>query len=378
MMTDTTRDLVARLIELLHREHDAMAEFLVQLAEFDRAKGWRELGYAGLFPFLERKLALSKSAAFFRMKAAQLIQQFPEIVEPLRDGRLCLSTMAEVAKVLTPENRDAVLPRFFHRSKQEAKVVTAELAPIPDPPSRALVTAVDRREQPDAERPRPAVRETSSQTVRPGELDMQAPPRSDAPAPPPRDETSPMTADLSRLHVTVSAAFLEKLEAAKMAFSHSAPGASIERVLEAGLDLILAKDAKKKALVTKPQPAKDPKLLRFDTRYIPAEIRRQVWKRDQGRCQWRMESGEICGSTFQPELDHLDGFQPGKPITAADLRVCCDPHNDIHARQVHGDAYMDQFRRRGRRRHQAVRNGGGKRGRRSISRAPLLQAPIAP
>jgi len=43
MMTDTTRALVARLAELLRREHEAMAEFLLHLAEFDRVQGrsWR-------------------------------------------------------------------------------------------------------------------------------------------------------------------------------------------------------------------------------------------------------------------------------------------------------------------------------------------------
>jgi hypothetical protein len=350
-MTATTRDLVARLAELLHREHDAMAEFLVALAEFDRAKGWRELGYAGLFPFLERELGLSKSAAFFRMKAAQLIQAFPEIVEPLRDGRLCLSTIAEVAKVLTPENREAVVPRFFHRSKQEAMEISAELAPVQDPPKRTVVTVV-RRELPGSEHPGLVLRETSSQTVLPEELALAPSARSEALARmvAPRDEIVPLTGDLRRMHITVSRNFREKVEAAKMALSHSAPGASLEQVLEAGLDLILEKDAKKKALVAEPRPAKDPNLLRFDTRYIPAEIRREVWKRDQGMCQWPLEGGGICGSTFQLEVDHIDGFQPGKPITAKDLRVCCDPHNDLHARQVYGDEYMKQFRRRGQRR----------------------------
>jgi hypothetical protein len=59
-----------------------------------------------------------------------------------------------------------------------------------------------------------------------------------------------------------------------------------------------------------------------------------------------MEGGGICGSTFQPELDHIDGFQPGKPITARDLRVCCRPHNGIHADQVYGRDYMRSFRKR--------------------------------
>jgi hypothetical protein len=349
MMTETTRALVSRLAELLRREHEAMAEFLVHLAEFDRARGWRELGYAGLFPFLERELGLSKSGAFFRMKAAQLIQEYPEILEPLRDGRLCLSTMAEVARVLTPENRETVLPRFFHRSKQQAKVVAAELAPIPDPPVRAVVTSPSRSAP--AEEPRLLALETSSQTVLPGEPTQSMCSAAEALVPaPPRGEIVPMTADLSRLHLSVSRGFLEKLEAAKMTLSHVTPGASMEQVLEAGLDLLLAKDAKKKALVAKPRPAKDPALLRFDSRYIPAEIRREVWKRDQGRCQWPLEGGGVCGSTFQPELDHIDGFQPGKPVTAEDLRVCCGPHNQEHARRVHGDAYMDRFCGRGRRR----------------------------
>jgi hypothetical protein len=44
---------------------------------------------------------------------------------------LCITSIVELAKVLTPENRDEVLPRFFHRSKREAMEVTAELRPDP-------------------------------------------------------------------------------------------------------------------------------------------------------------------------------------------------------------------------------------------------------
>jgi len=167
---------------------------------------------------------------------------------------------------------------------------------------------------------------------------------------PPRCSIEPLTGRDRRLHLTVTPEFVRLLEACKDAISHTTPGADALEVFEEGMKLILARDAKKKALVAKPRPAKDPKLLRFDTRYVPAEIRREVWQRDQGRCQWPVEGGGICGSTFQPELDHIDGFLPGKPITAKDLRVCCDPHNQEHARRVHGEAYMGQFRGRGRRR----------------------------
>jgi hypothetical protein len=47
------------------------------------------------------------------------------LADPLRDGRLCLSTVVEVEKVLTEENRTSVVPRFFRLSRQEAKEIVA-------------------------------------------------------------------------------------------------------------------------------------------------------------------------------------------------------------------------------------------------------------
>ncbi|MFL5274033.1 MAG: HNH endonuclease, partial [Anaeromyxobacteraceae bacterium] len=107
-----TRALAKRLAELLSREHGALADFLVALADFDRERRWLELGHSSLFYFLHRELGLSKGAAFYRKTAAELLQRYPEVVEPLRSGKLCLSTVVELAKVITPENRDEVVARF--------------------------------------------------------------------------------------------------------------------------------------------------------------------------------------------------------------------------------------------------------------------------
>src|SRR5690349_11329881 len=96
----TARELTQHLAALLRRENEAMADFIVALAEFDRDERWAELGHNGLFMFLHRDLGLSKSAAFYRKTAAELAQRYPEIVEALREGKLCLSTVAELAKAL--------------------------------------------------------------------------------------------------------------------------------------------------------------------------------------------------------------------------------------------------------------------------------------
>jgi hypothetical protein len=116
-----------------------MADFLVALAEFDRGRLWVHLGFSSLFEYLHRELGLSRGSAHYRKVAAQLVQRFPEVVEPLRSGKLCITVVLELAKVITPENRAEVLPRFFHRSKQEAKAVAVEIRPAEVVPRREMV-----------------------------------------------------------------------------------------------------------------------------------------------------------------------------------------------------------------------------------------------
>jgi hypothetical protein len=141
MTTAHARDLAARLADLLRSERVAMAEFLLALAAFDRDRRWADLGHSSLWYFLHRDLGLSAGAAQYRKTAAELIQRFPQIIEPLRDWRLCLTSVVEVARVLTEANVDEVLPRFFHLSRREATEVAVELQPRPAP-VREVVTQV--------------------------------------------------------------------------------------------------------------------------------------------------------------------------------------------------------------------------------------------
>ncbi len=288
----SAREHTAHLAQLLSRERSAMADFLLELAAFDEARQWLELGYASLFDFLHRELGLSKGAAHYRKVGAGLVQKFPEIVEPLRDGRLCVTALVEVAKVLTAETAREVLPRFFHASRREAAAVAAEIRPAEAPPRRAVVTAVrasapKESAQRDGAAPTPAgppATRVTSAVVQPAELDgtgLQPKTPLPAAAPARRDSVQPLTTELSRMHVTVSRRFLAKLEKARDALSHSHPGATEEEILEAGLDLLLDRDAKRKGLVEKPQEKTRP--CRPD--HIPASVKRAVWIRDQGRCQ---------------------------------------------------------------------------------------------
>ncbi len=368
---ETARELTENLAALLRREHDALAEFLIALADFDRRRAWVEMGHSSLFYFLHRELRLSKSAAQYRKVAAELIQEIPGIVEPLRRGDLCLSSIIEAARVVTAENWQAVLPRFYGLSRREAMEVVAALQPHPAPPVRTVVTPVraevarSRREvagapqavgvldrcEPRPQAPGSAGPEAGSLRVSSSEepaRDLASPSAPSVTSASPV-EVTPLTADLARLHVTVSKAFLRKLEAARDALSHAMPGATEAELLEAGLDLLLAQAAKRKGLVEKPR--KTPRPSRRD--HIPAHVRREVWERDGGRCQWKLESGGICGATRHLEIDHVHPLSLGGASTAANLRVACRFHNGLAARLALGDDLMDRYA--------AGPRGGGRR-----------------
>jgi len=331
MDTCTARAHSSRLADLLSREQVALADFLLALADFDKRRLWEPLGYTSLWHYLHRELGLSKGTAHYRQVAAGLVARYPDVEAALRDGRLCITSVIELARVLTPENRAEVLPRFFHRSKQEARAVAVELCPREVVPRREVVTA-------------PIVQPVEPCTpLAPPVLAASASP-APTPAPAARPAVEPLTADLRRLHVTVSRRFLEKLEAAKDALSHASPGADAEAILEAGLDLILAQQAKRRAQVEKPRKARPPA---EGSDHVSAEVRRTVWTRDEGRCQWRLDSGDICGSTHRPELDHIQPKARGGSSTVGNLRVLCSVHNDLAARLAYGERWMRRYSKSG-------------------------------
>jgi hypothetical protein len=336
---------------------------------------------------------MSKGAAHYRKTAAELIQRIPEVVEPLRDGRICITSIIELAKVVTPDNRHEVLPRFFNCSRQEAKAVSAELCPVEAAPHRTVVTAmtfatparveagavlaetVQLVELPPVERPSQWLERSeiaASRVQLAGVAGQPAVPRTVAAPSPPRTAIEPLTADLRRLHVTVSKRFIQKLEAARDALSHSHPGADAEAILEAGLNLLIERHERRRGIVAKPRTriAPSPDLSHAgagergdpldpvaeargrrdpiaghgnETRHIPASVKREVWLRDGGRCQFRLENGEPCGSSHRLQFDHVRPVAHGGEAIVDNLRLACAPHNLIAARRVFGDALMDRY-----------------------------------
>ncbi|HQR29587.1 MAG TPA: HNH endonuclease signature motif containing protein [Anaeromyxobacteraceae bacterium] len=309
--------------DLLRTERTCLANLLVSVADFEHRGLHRALGYATIFQYLHRALSMSKGMAHYRMVGARLVRRFPEVEAPIRDGRLCLTTVVEVARVMTEENRAEVLPRFFGLSRQEAKEVAAEIEPARVVPRRTVVSAVVTELVPM----KASLAEVGS-TVEP----TPTHPRRDVEAPVRRDEAErtsvlPLTATESRLHITVSREFLALLKKAKAGESHRNPGATDEQILKLALEALIEKQGKRKA-------------------GVPAKVKREVLARDEGKCQWPLADGGICGKTVRLEIDHVHPRGKGGPSTVDNCRVLCRGHNLEAARQSYGDEVMDLFTRR--------------------------------
>jgi hypothetical protein len=358
----TAREQTNELASMLHRERGGLVDFLLAFSEFHAKKRWRELEYASGFAYLRGELKLSEGAAYNRIVAAELVHRIPEVAAALLSGALCFSAVTQVAKVVTPENKDDLLPRFFRLSRSQAEQLAVSLRPAAVIPVREVVTAI---------RPPPAAGRAAAVLTAPAEADGASPTeilplplcevaagmdggppcaqlhRVKSPLPfgcepppePPRDEIEPLDAQLARLHVTVSRRLLEKLEAAKDALAHACPGATAADVFERGLDLVLDQHAKRKGLVEKPR--KEPRPSRTDA--VPAHVKRAVWLRAGGRCEWILPSGERCDSTRKLEYDHILALAFGGKSTLDNVRLACRPHNLLAARQAFGDEVMDRY-----------------------------------
>src|SRR5215510_9909826 len=126
--------LTARLGKLLGDERSLQVEFLLYLAEYEARSIYLEQGYSSLFSYLTEGLHLAGGSAYRRLVAARLLRRFPVLADPLRDGRLSMTTLAELKDVLEPNNVVELIERASFQSKDKVRVLVATLKPSPPVP----------------------------------------------------------------------------------------------------------------------------------------------------------------------------------------------------------------------------------------------------
>ncbi len=354
--------LALRLHDLVGEERNVQVDFVLHLDEFDRRRAYLEGGYASLWDYLLKALHLREGAAWRRIAVMRVLRRFPRMEAALRDGRLCFSTLALLGQVLTEENVDDLLARAAYRSKAEVDSIVASMKPRSAPadgvrklrempPAQAVVAPEAAPCGSHPSPPRSPRRQGEGEDIASsGALPLVGAPA--APALPPRRDVSAaemqaVSASRWSLRVTIDRELKDHLETLATMLSHKVPRGDLAAVLREAVRCGIEKHGKRKGAVPpvrkrSPSPAA-PKSQ--DPRAIPMEVRREVWKRDGGRCTWMAPDGRRCGSRWQLELDHITPRLFGGGATVDNLRLRCKAHNLLYAEQVYGREHMDRFRR---------------------------------
>ena len=84
-------------------------------------------------------------------------------------------------------------------------------------------------------------------------------------------------------------------------------------------------------------------------RRVPAAVAREVYLRDQGQCSFVSADGRRCCAREFIELDHIEPWAKSGASSVANLRLRCRAHNQKHARDCFGNAYIEAVDTRARR-----------------------------
>ena len=154
---------------------------------------------------------------------------------------------------------------------------------------------------------------------------------------PPRVRITPLAPGRFGMQVTLSEKTRDKLRYAQELLSHAIPSGDVAEVLDRALDALIPQlERQRLAQASKPRPGRRAKRMR----YVPAHVRREVWKRDQGRCTFVSDFGHRCESRTRLEFDHATPLARGGEGTVDNLRLRCRAHNQYEAERAFGESFM--------------------------------------
>lgn len=381
-----------RLRALAGEERDLQADFLLHLDELDRRRSFAELGYPSLWEYCLRALHLREGAAGRRIDAMRVLRRFPQLEAALRDGRLCLSTLCQLGPVLDAANVADLSDRAAFKTKGEVDAIVASVRPRRAPADGVRLLAQPASPFAPLIEQQPAALDSEENTVpnTPAlqsvaleELPQPAVPVSAAVPAPHREVHTPqhrkeevraIAAETWSLRVTLDAEAKRDLEALTELLAHKIRGRDLAAVLKEALHCAIEKHGKRRGAIepARPRPPR-PTLAHVSTsaaapasdlvaanesaaaseraaagpvdpRSIPAAIRREVWRRDAGRCTFASSDGTRCGSRWKLELDHVKPVALGGAATLENLRLRCRTHNLLHAEAAFGRARMERHR----------------------------------
>jgi hypothetical protein len=324
-------------------ERDVTVDLLWLLIEVDRRGLHLALGHSSPSVYCTRVLRLSEQSAYRRITAARTARRFPRVIEFLSEGSLTLSSIGLLAPQLTPEIADSLIDAVRFKSTREVERLIAATFSQPDVPTEIRACP----------RPQPEMA-SSVGGLFPRLIESPDAPQGTLPAGPPlavtppagnlpktRTVVAPVSLRRYFLKVTISNDTHDTLDRARALLRHAVPDGDVDAILNRALSLLL--DQVLHARTGAGRRARQSREPGPSGRSIPAAVRREVWRRDGGRCAFSGPDGP-CGETAFLEYHHVIPFAAGGPSKASNLQLRCRAHNAYEARVYFGHRYLNSAR----------------------------------
>jgi 5-methylcytosine-specific restriction endonuclease McrA len=332
-LADSTllRDLAA----LVSQDRATTAALLAHIAEVDDRKLYLPAACSSMFVYCVRELRMSEETAFRRIRVARAARQFPAIYPALAEGRLNMTAVLLLTPHLRPDNADELLAAATHKSKADIELLLAERFP------RADVSTSIRAVAPECHAtqlaPEPVDQHDSQLAAWLVEQSHTPNAPAHVAAASPRMKITPLSASHFEMRLTIDRETQEQLRYAQALLGHAVPPGDVAQVLKRALNALVQQlEQKRFAKCVRSGKRKS----KADSRYIPAEIRRSVWQRDQGQCTFVSARGRRCEERTRLEFDHTQPLAKGGQTTAGQIQLKCRAHNQYAAECAYGTEFM--------------------------------------
>lgn len=321
------KSLLDETIRLVATERGATVDLIAALAEVDARRLYLGESCASMFVYCTRVLHLSEHAAYDRIEAARLARRLPVVLEQLASGSLTLTNLRLLAPHLTSANVEAFMKEAAHQSKHEVELLIARQRPQPPVPSairklpekpRCCVVVPDEGGGPQATNPTRAGFAPAS-----------------VPSPSRPAVLQPLAPEQYKVQFTISGETRETLRRVQDLMRHIVPDGDVAAIFDRALSLLL-EDLERRKVGAAKHP-REARTARHDSRHIPASVKRQVWKRDAGRCAYAGSRGR-CTETGFIEFHHVEPYAAGGRGDVGNIELRCRAHNAYEAALFFGES----------------------------------------
>jgi 5-methylcytosine-specific restriction endonuclease McrA len=334
-LTHLRDDVLLRdLATLVAQDRITTATLLAHIAEADARRLFAPAGYSSMHAYCVEELRLSEDAAYKRIQAARAARRFPALFPAMAEGRLHLTAVCLLAPHLTVENSDELIAAVTHKRKSEVEELLAWRFSPPEVPAR--IRAI------------PAIAGSPLVQLAPEQVENEPPVRVDTTdehvLQGPVGELPAQVAKRFFVPLTISESTRDKLRYAQGLLSHALPNGDVAQVFDRALDALIPLLEKQKFGAITGRPRRRRTVASVRKRHIPAQVRRAVWERDQGRCTFVSASGTRCKARRFIEFDHVDPVARGGETTVERMRLRCRAHNQHEAERTFGAGFMARKR----------------------------------